>query len=259
MKDYYQVLGISMDATADQVKYAYRKLAVLYHPDVSTVPDADKRIKEINEAYNVLSSPQRRANYDLSLSKPATNLKVWAPEYKQSYRPSDSHSKARKTHGNKSLPRFLVKVMPTVRWLSALALAWCLFLAVDLLLPAHSANQVIAKMYFSGDVQIIETRSGKYAVPITDHIKYKRNEEIVVQLSSLLRVPRRIQAVGHKPSKLLVSIYGDLIVIPGLLGILAVLGIVGVGTPLVRIGIGLAIIFVGLVTVASIYTVRILH
>lgn len=63
-KDYYQIMGIARDATQDDIKRAYRKLARKYHPDVSKEPGAEARFKEIGEAYEVLKDPEKRAAYD---------------------------------------------------------------------------------------------------------------------------------------------------------------------------------------------------
>ena len=66
-RDYYEVLGVSKNATADEVKKAYRNLALKYHPDRVTADkkkEAEERFKEISEAYEVLIEPQKRANYD---------------------------------------------------------------------------------------------------------------------------------------------------------------------------------------------------
>lgn len=63
-QDYYRVLGVPRDAPAAEIKSAFRKLARKYHPDISKEADAEARMKEINEAYAVLSDAERRAAYD---------------------------------------------------------------------------------------------------------------------------------------------------------------------------------------------------
>ena len=63
-KDYYDIIGVARDATQDEIKRAYRKLARKYHPDVSKEKDADERFKELGEAYEVLKDPEKRAAYD---------------------------------------------------------------------------------------------------------------------------------------------------------------------------------------------------
>lgn len=63
-KDYYLIMGLQRDATQDEIKRAYRKLARKYHPDVSKEADAEARFKEVGEAYEVLKDPEKRAAYD---------------------------------------------------------------------------------------------------------------------------------------------------------------------------------------------------
>jgi molecular chaperone DnaJ len=64
-RDYYEVLGVQRGASDAQIKRAFRALARELHPDVATTPDTDQRFREVAEAYEVLSDPERRATYDL--------------------------------------------------------------------------------------------------------------------------------------------------------------------------------------------------
>lgn len=64
-KDYYSILGVSRNATKEEIKNAYRKLALQYHPDRNKSKDAEEKFKEINEAYAVLSDDEKRREYDM--------------------------------------------------------------------------------------------------------------------------------------------------------------------------------------------------
>lgn len=64
-KDYYEILGVPRNATKEEIKAAYRRLALQYHPDRNKSPDAEERFKEISEAYAVLSDDEKRRQYDL--------------------------------------------------------------------------------------------------------------------------------------------------------------------------------------------------
>lgn len=90
-QDYYKVLGIANDADLKAIKTAYRKLARKYHPDVSDEHDAEKRFKEVAEAYEVLSDETKRAEYD-QLRKYGRGGQSFEP-------PPEWHSKAGRNHG----------------------------------------------------------------------------------------------------------------------------------------------------------------
>ena len=63
-KDYYTTLGVTKNASQEEIQRAYRKLARKYHPDVNKTPDAEEKFKDIGEAYEVLKDPDKRAKYD---------------------------------------------------------------------------------------------------------------------------------------------------------------------------------------------------
>src|SRR6478672_1793594 len=63
-RDYYDVLGVARDASQDDIRRAFRRLARQYHPDISKEDGAEARFKEVNEAYEVLSDTEKRRQYD---------------------------------------------------------------------------------------------------------------------------------------------------------------------------------------------------
>ena len=84
-KDYYQILGVARDASHDDIKKSYRKLAHQYHPDVSKDPAGEEKFKEIAEAYETLKSPEKRAAYDqLGAHRPGEDFRP-PPDWEQQH------------------------------------------------------------------------------------------------------------------------------------------------------------------------------
>jgi len=84
-KDYYQILGVARDASHDDIKKSYRKLAHQYHPDVSKDPAGEEKFKEIAEAYETLKSPDKRAAYDqLGAHRPGEDFRP-PPDWEQQH------------------------------------------------------------------------------------------------------------------------------------------------------------------------------
>lgn len=73
MKDFYSVLGVNENASESDIKKAYRKLAIKYHPDKNTEPGSDSKFKEIAEAYETLSNKDKRSQYDAIRKNPFSN------------------------------------------------------------------------------------------------------------------------------------------------------------------------------------------
>src|SRR5688572_22827076 len=134
--DYYRILGVSPGATASEIKRAYHKLAVKYHPDRNPDPKVESLFKEITEAYNTLGDEESRRMYDLRYSSGFDQVFTQQeatqqdPRYRRK-RPANYPPPRKKTTQFDLMERYL----PKLTWANRAGLLFIVLLAVDFVLP----------------------------------------------------------------------------------------------------------------------------
>jgi hypothetical protein len=149
MKDYYGILGVSPSAHMADIKRAYRRLAIQYHPDKNPDPSAEALFKEINEAYDVLSDPAKKSNYDWKRQNPLSDILQETqppphrdPAYRKRRRPPANYKSERQR-----LREMMEQYLPYVIWISRIGLVVTLLFALDYVLPYRSMSEEIVGRY----------------------------------------------------------------------------------------------------------------
>lgn len=231
--DYYQVLGVKYSASYDEIKRAYRRLAVLYHPDKNRDPSAENIFKNINEAYDVLSDPAKKHLYDLRMHAPFADVAENTPPRHRdpAYRPAQS--RGRRKSDRERMRDLMREYMPWAIRITQFCFAFSLLIVVDYMLPmrVHALEIVetnLRRTYtrnFATTWWVIRTDGGHVIdVPyeFSDHFAAGRQIEILS--TRLLDVPRRVQsdALAVRLNK---SIYGNFLFAPIALLFFSTLGL----------------------------------
>ncbi|HET7179629.1 MAG TPA: DnaJ domain-containing protein [Chryseosolibacter sp.] len=148
MKDFYAILNVSPAASEAEIKTAFRKLAVRYHPDKNRSPDAKSLFQEINEAYDILGDPQKRAAYDERRSNPLAGIIVEpVPTHRDpAYRRRRAYTPPRK---KEPPPSYLLMrdYLKYVIWISRVGFVVSALFFLDFFLPYHQQDEVISEIY----------------------------------------------------------------------------------------------------------------
>ena len=232
--DYYQVLGVNYSASYDEIKRAYRRLAVLYHPDKNRDPGAETIFKNINEAYDVLGDPAKKRLYDLRRYAPFAEVVEETPPQHRDPAYRRARSQTRHKGDRERLSDLMRQYMPFVIRMTQLCFLVSLLIVVDYLLPMHhNAMQIVEtnlrRTYtrnFATTWWIIRTDGGHVIdVPYEFSDHFATGTRIELLTTPLFNVARRVQS-DTLAVRLNKSIYGNFLFAPIALFIFSVLGLI---------------------------------
>lgn len=235
LKDYYQILRISRKASGEDVRRAYRRLAVVFHPDKNRSAAALSLFQDINEAHEVLSDPEKRNRYDLILSG---SIVIEAPQGKwhrdpayrrrqqQGYRPQPS--------GPSERLLMMVHFLKYMRLVSFIGLGWVGFLVFDYLLPFHirdeivipESNRILSWKFHHVPNVVVTDKGHQFPVPFEGIDDFPVGSHVEIVTSRLLNVLVRVDAENRSFTiEDLATIYQNFMMAPIVLLIISVLGL----------------------------------
>ena len=205
-KDYYEILGVSQQADANEIKRAYRKLAVRFHPDKNPDPMAAEMFRKITEAYEILGDVSNRHRYDAGSSFPSMQEEVEStsrryhrdPAYRRK-RPSHVRVKSEKERTLEMMASFL----PVTHKIILISLFVCGLLTADILLPATVDDEIIVDSYMmrtrgrnssSSSLILITDHGNSVHVPFFYEELFKRGMTISIERTRILSVTTTVIA-----------------------------------------------------------------
>lgn len=230
MKNYYFVLGVSIYAREQEIKQAYRRLALKFHPDKNPSVEAEGIFKEINEAYEVLSDPQRKLLYDQMLvgGEPAQPV-ASKPHRDPRYRPKPPGT-PRPPSRKKELFLMMQRYLNIAMMSSRMALLVATILLADFSLPQQREETIITGMSKKREksqrtVQVQLSDGQELNIPELQAYSFRSGSRVTVYRSAFLSVPRKMKnEFTHMEASMPISIYGNFIFFPLILLITSLLG-----------------------------------
>lgn len=230
MKDYYQVLGLNAAASAAEIKTRFRQLVVQYHPDKNNTVEAASRIREINEAYDVLGDPNKKIQYDYQRNNLVFQQQTTRPHRDPAYHRTRTQRKSAVS----SQYLMMLQCMPYVTKLIYFSLFFCAFLILDLLLPKKVQEEIVidkrshiarsrGRSYHSSDI-IYTNRGTSFQIDLESTGPLEDGKVIFVSYTRIQNIPMRVADGGYFSVRVPVTIFGNFIFAPIILLVLSTLG-----------------------------------
>ncbi len=226
MKNYYFILGLNIYAQEHEIKQAYRKLALQYHPDRNPSKDAEAIFKEVNEAYEILGDSQRKFEYDQLLM----GVPVAKPHRDPRYRPRPPGSYSRSSK-KKELLEVMRSYLRYAIMISRVALLFSAVLIADYSLPLEKTQREVVhlkskKEYRGARSYQLELEDGETVnLNRQTALEFQRGSVITIYNSALFSVPLLLENEKTQfKTKIPVSIYGNFVFLPLVLLITSLLG-----------------------------------
>ncbi len=222
MKNYYAILGVSTSAHAADIKRAYRRLALQYHPDKNPRPEAERFFKEINEAYETLGDPQLRYEYDQRLSNPVYSSpqpQAQQPHRDPKYRPQATRQYASRTDDTYELMK---EYLPRIVLITKTLLVISALLFIDYILPRQQVKEQFERHQFKTSSRrsggnthaIIYTQQGSsFRLEADEFDIISGMDTIMLGKSWLLREITEVKS-GQQRARIFASIYGGFFFAP---------------------------------------------
>jgi curved DNA-binding protein CbpA len=232
--EYYRILGVSPSASEAEIKRAFRKLAIAYHPDKNPDPEAERLFKQINAAYDVLGDPAKRQRYDSQLQFPSVDFQP-VPTRPAHRDPAYHPGKKRvyRKGGQESLREQMAEYLPWAQKVIFFCFAVSVSLLIDFLWPKARTTETIAEVAVrrtnsrnsSTTWWYIRTDTGRQMdLPIEAKIFFPLGAPVQLKVSFFFGIPVSIQ-VPEKEVFIRKSIYGNFIFAPIALLIVSALGV----------------------------------
>ncbi len=219
--NYYHVLGIERSASVGDIKRAFRRLALKYHPDKNPDPGAEEIFKQVNEAYDVLGDPAKKVLYDESLSNPLGAILEQPPRHRDpAYRPN--RAKVRRKSDQERLRDLMAQYLPYTQKVAILCFAIAAVLFIDFLWPTRVTEEEIVsvstRVSYTRDSSttwwVIETSGGHtVGLPFKVLDLYQPRDKVRIYTSYFLSVPLRAEGKQHIET-IKTTIYGNFIFAP---------------------------------------------